>query len=763
MRASRRRPGAMLCGLVAAAVWSACGDRALERCTAAYDAGSYEEAARLCETAWQKSAEPRAGVIRARALVRLGQGDQALAWIETLRGTPAEPGSWSVAAAVHAQRGESDRAARAFRTDLPLLTAQGDSAAVARAHYGLFYLAWEDSRYREALEQARLSFVAAGAAADRGAQALAAEALYNVLYLLGDLAGARRALSLNARLLPPERTAERARLLANQGNLALDEGRPELARHDTEQAIELMDGRGDRRFYRSAYLNLVEADLDRGDLSSAERHLAEAWRHAEPDGPPETALLYFRARLQRARRQPADAARSLAEALAGDPVPDWAWELEHERGHVAEERGDLRTAEQAYERSAAFVEEMRRAIGFDELKAWLLDRKREPFESLFLLRVRAGRATEALATVERAKVRSFQDAFLQATAQTPAAPRDVWTAAAERADALRDLLPAMSESPAMALVPIERSLAALRGQRVLVYFEARDEIWMLDVAGGRVHPFRLDATTGQIELLVDRLLATPDDPALAESLGALLLPADLRLSPGSTLYIVPDGSLTRLPFAALRRSDRWLVEDHVLIYGPGVSALAASGLRDRAAAAPPVVLADPRGDLPQAAAEGREVAALLGSAPHLGSAATARALTAGAGAAVLHVAGHAGWGPGGPWLELADRHVTPAMILKARIRPRLVVLASCASAFPAGRGLWGSPGAAFLAAGSDAVLASLGSVEDSAARELVLRFYREGGATDPAGGLARAQRAFLAAGRPPSMWAPFVLLGHRPF
>lgn len=762
MRASQRWPGAMLCGLFAAAVWSACGDRIAERCQDAYEDGRFEEAARLCETAWRKSADPRAGVIKARALVRLGQSDQALAWIETLRGTPAEPGSWSVAAAVYAQRGESEHAVRAFRTDLPLLTAQGDSAAVARAHYGLFYLAWEDSRYREALEQARLSFVTAGSAADRGAQALAAEALYNVLYLLGDLAGARRALSLNARLLPPEHTAERARLLANQGNLALDEGRPELARHDTEQAIELMEGRGDRRFYRSAYLNLLQADLDRGDLDSAERHLAAAWRHTEPDGPPETALLYYRARLQRVRRQPADAARSLAEALAGDPVPDWVWELEHERGHVAEERGDLRTAEQAYERSAAFVDEMRRAIGFDELKAWLLDRKREPFESLFLLRVRAGRATEALATVERAKVRSFQDAFLQATAQTPAAPRDVWTAAAERADALRDLLPAMSESPAMALVPVERSLAALRGQRVLVYFEARDEIWLLDVAGGRVHPFRLDASTGQAEILVDRLLATPDDPALAETLGGLLLPADLRLSPGSTLYVVPDGSLTRLSFAALRRGGRWLVEDHTLVYGPGVSALAASGVRDRAAAAP-VVLADPRGDLPQAAAEGREVAALLGSAPHLGSAATARALTAGAGAAVLHVAGHAGWGPGGPWLELADRHVTPAMILKARIRPRLVVLASCASASPAGRGLWGSPGAAFLAAGSEAVLASLGSVEDRTARELVLRFYREGGAADPAGGLARAQRAFLASGRPPSTWAPFVLLGRHPF
>lgn len=748
-------------GLMVLIMLSACADRVAERCTAAYEAGSFEEAVRLCEAAWRETGDPRAGVTQARALVRLGRSDQALAWIETLRGSPAEPGSWSVAAAVWAQRGESERAARAFRTDLGLLAAQGDSAAVARAHYGLYYLAWEGSRYREALEQARLSFAAAGAAGDRGAQALAAEALYTVLYSLGDLMGAQQALRLTSRLLPPERTADRARLLANQGILALDNGRPELARHDIEQAIALMEGRGDRRFYRSAYLNLVQADLDGGDPGSAERHLAAAWHHAEPAGPPETALLYYRARLQRARERPMEAAQSLAEALAGDPVPDWAWDLEHERGRVAEERGDLGTAEQAYERSAAFVEEMRRAIGFDELKAWLLDRKREPFESLFLLRARGGRAAEALATVERAKVRSFQDAFLQATAQAPAAPRDVWTAAAERADALRDLLPAMSESTAGAPVPVERSLAALREHRALVYFEARDEVWLLDVAGGRVHPRRLDATPGRVAALVDRLLAAPAEPVLAETLGALLLPADLGLSPGTTLYIVPDGSLTRLPFAALRRNGRWLVVDHAIVYGPGVSALAASGANDRATGA--VVLADPQSDLPQAAAEGRQIAALFGSTPRLGSAATARALTAGAGAAVLHVAGHAGWGPGGPWLALADRNVTPAMILKARIRPRLVVLASCASAASAGRGLWGSTGAAFLAAGSEAVLASLGSVEDRTARELVLRFYREGGAADPAGGLARAQRAFLAAGRPPSSWAPFVLLGRHPF
>jgi CHAT domain-containing protein/Tfp pilus assembly protein PilF len=744
----------MLWGWPVVLAAAACGDRALEKCTAAYEAGSYEEAVQLCEEAHSISGDPQAGATAARALVQLREGDRALAWVERLKGTSAEPGLWSVAALVYFDRGEPERAVEAYRHDLELLRQAGDHRRLASTHYGLFYVAWERSRYREALEQARLSFQEAGTAGDPKQQARAAEALSTVLTALGDLAGARRALDQAGRLLPPESTFERASLLGNQGVLALNEGQPELARHHLEKAMELTRGRVDRQLLRSQQLNLAQAHLDRGDLASAERYLTAAREHYEPGEAPIVSLLSLQARVAREQGHLDEAARLLAEALATDPVPDWAWELEHESGRVAEERGDERAAERAYQRSTAILEDMRRTLGFDELKAWLLERKRQPFESLFLLQIRAGRPAEALATVERAKARTFQDALVHATSSMPATG---WAAAAARADALRDLQPAMSESPVAALLPVDRILAASKNRRSLVYFQAREELWLLDVSGGQVRPRRLAASLGQVRELADRSLAAPDDRAAAEALGSLLLPPDLALPAGSALYIIPDGVLARLPFAALRRQGRWLVEDLAVVYAPGLSALAAPA--DRRAAGPPVVLADPRGDLAEAAAEGREVARLLGTEPRLGPAANRRALEAAAGAPVLHIAGHAGWGPGGPWLELADGQVAPAAILAARVRPRLVVLASCASAFPSGRGLWGSPGAAFLAAGSGSVLATLGSVEDRNARDLIRHFYREGGATDPAHGLARAQRVLLAAGRPPSAWAPFVLLG----
>jgi CHAT domain-containing protein len=128
-------------------------------------------------------------------------------------------------------------------------------------------------------------------------------------------------------------------------------------------------------------------------------------------------------------------------------------------------------------------------------------------------------------------------------------------------------------------------------------------------------------------------------------------------------------------------------------------------------------------------------------------------------AQILHLAAHTGVDARGPWLQLADREVSASEILASRIGPRLVVLASCSSGVRPGRQLWGSLGAAFLAAGSRAVVASLWSVEDKRARELVLRFYREGGAAEPAGALARAQRVAISRGQSPTVWAPFVVFG----
>lgn len=627
----------------------------------------------------------------------------------------------------------------------------------AASYYELFKLAWYDSRLRDALGLAQRSFELATEAGHQETRVTAVQGLFSVLYDTGNLDAAQAALEEAESLIPPDRRLDRARLLVYRGNFRLDEGRPALARRDFEAAIELAGG-DDPQLLRSAHCNLVKANVLLSDVDRAARHLEAAQAHAA-DGPG-ISLLFYRALVEDAQERYAAAAATLRAALEQTPPAGWAWLLEHRLGRAEEARGDLDAAEAAYARATAILQTLRADLEYDELKAWLLDQKRQPYEDLFRLQARAGRARDALATAEEARARTFLDAFVHAASTAPAPALDA-AAAASRIDTLEALLAAMQTSAVVALRPVDELLDALGARHLRLYFDAGDELWLIVAGGGRLDLRRLD---GPIDELAERFHARPDDSEAAAALGRALLPPGTLPGAGETLYVVPDGDLGRIPFAALRPDGRYLVENHPIAYVPslnGLVAIAGRGI-ERGSGSPagePAVLGDPRGDLPAAALEARAIAAQLGTRAAVGADATLDRLAAAAEAPLLHLATHTGLGPGGPWLALADRELGADAILRGRLRPRLVVLASCASAARTGKGLWGSLGAAFLTAGSESVLASLWSIEDDPTRELITRFYRHEGITDPAGALARAQRQAIAAGQPPSIWAPFVLFG----
>jgi hypothetical protein len=736
---------------------SACRESSLRNCRELLDTQRYSEALPRCEQAYAEEHDARAGAAAAHAHYNLGHADQVFDWVERLTGTAAEPGLWSLTAALHWQRGELDLAERDFRRDLDLLRAADDARGASYCLYSLFYLAWADSRYREALHFAREAFDQAQKAGDRGAQSRAAEGLYTVLYDVGDLEGARQALEMAATLRETQSPAERARFLVNEGLLFRAEGRPALGTVRLEQAVALVAGSSEHRLLRSAHLDLVEAYLDDGNLPLAEQHLKAAWQHVEPQSS-QTALLYDQAGVESARAELAAAAATLEKALAGQPVAEWAWDLEHQRGRVEEARRNLPAAEAAYERSTLTVEQLRRSLELGELQSWLLDKKRRPFESLFLLQVRSGRARDALATAERAQARTLLDAFIQAAADGHASPRRLQPEA-DRLEALRAVLPAIVASPFATLQELPKVLAVLAARHGLAYFRAGDQVWLLVVENGRVEAHLLGRSASAIGEMAHRLQASPDDAALASSLGEALLPPGSLPRTGETVYVVADGELSKISFAALRRGERYLVEDHPIVYVPSLTALAATTAREAEAYGPPVVLADPSGDLAAAAVEAAAVGRLVEGSVRIGRLADAAELNRAARASLLHLASHSGLGPRGPWLRLADRDVTVDEIVTGRIAPRLVVLASCASAARERREMWGSLAAAFLAAGSRSVVASLGSVEDQRARDFVLRFYAQGGAVDPSAALTRTQRAAIAAGAPPTAWASFALFG----
>lgn len=746
-----------------AVLLAGCREDAVQRCLDLARAGRHEAAAEACAEVYRAAEDPRAGTAVVIAHYSLGHPDEVLAWVDRLaRDGKVRPGVWSMAAAVREQRGESSLAEEAYRRDVALYRAEGDPRRVADLLHRLSWLAWQGSRYREAFLQASESLEEAKKAGDPGLEADAAEALYTALYAVGDLDGARRALEAAGALGQGgdgAGTDRRVRFLANRGGLLADEGRRALARRDLEQALELGADLDDPRIFRSIHLNLINLHLEEGDLEGAARHLEEAWKHADP-GEPAISLLYYRARVDLARGRAAEAVESAEAALRQDPPADWAWDLELVKGEAEEARGRRAAAESAYLRSIAVIEEMRRSLAFDDLKSWLLERKRQPFEALFRLQASAGRSEDALATAERALARTLLDAFLHAG--SPAAPPEAgWSPAraTARLDLIDSLRPALSESPVAAPRPVGDVLRAFGGRHGLVYFEAGDVLWLAVIAGGRVRLQELSVSPAEARRLGDGFLARPGDATAPDRLGAALLPPGSLPPAGRTVHVVADGPLGNLPFAALRHGGRYLVIDHPVVHVPSLNALAALESRAASPAAPAVVLADANGDLPAASAEAREVGRALGGAVHTGGAATAGRLREAAGARVLHLATHTGLGPRGPWLGLADRRVPAAEIVAGRIGPPLAVLASCASGTRPGRQMWGSLGAAFLAAGSRSVLASLWSVGDAEARELVVRFYAEGGAADPASALARAQRVAIGRGASPNSWAAFVLFG----
>ena len=746
-----------------------------QECETLIEGEHYETAAIRCQQTFAQFQEPRAALAMARALNGLGRPEEALGWIDRLAGSPQEAKALGLAARIHLQAGEPRLAEGDFRRQLEIYGTTGDEASKANAYYGLFYLAWQASDFQPALEHAQRSFAAAQAAGDRTAAARALRAIFSLHYDLGDLQRAAQALEEAEPWIDADDALGRARFLSLQGALHLDRQRAALARGVLRQALDLAKDAtiaGDTivgdSFYRSNYINLVRASLALDDLDAARNYQAAAERYQDPAGP-SSALLYFRARLGLESGDPSAAKRALQEALAAEPTEDWAWDLELLLGTTEERMGNATAAAEAYGRSIEILEGMRARLDLDELKVWLLERKRQPYEALFRLQAEHGQLRPALATVEKAKARAFLDAFLSEpqnqveTAETTVASLDIPRLAEARQAMVAGLLPSLHASPLLAGRRVDDLLNTLAGRQALIYFRVDGDYWLLRAVDGRLEAGQIETAGEDIDRLVSRFLARPGDRQLGSQLATVLLPAEALAREGRQAQepwiLVPDGSLAQLPFAALSFGEDYLVKRHAIQIVPSLSALRAIEERRRGVEGPVVVLGDPRGDLPAAAAEAQDVARRLGSQFLVGASARRQAMPSAAEGSLLHLATHTGVGPQGPWLELAEGRLDAALVLEQKLGARLVVLASCASGAPRGQGLWGSLGATFLAAGSDTVLVALWSIDDATTRRFMDRFYAEDGAEDPVLALARTQRAWIQAGEEVASWAPFTIIG----
>jgi tetratricopeptide (TPR) repeat protein len=425
---------------------------------------------------------------------------------------------------------------------------------------------------------------------------------------------------------------------------------------------------------------------------------------------PESLLL--RSYLAADRGDLADAERQLERAEQLAPDARWTWRIAQAHAELAELRGgegDERIAEQNYRKAITAIAALRSTA--HSPAASLGSRHRGPDDGLIALLARQARWDAVLSVV------------LQLDATAPQADLDSQNVAS--AWQARDLV--------IAIAPSRRQIGP-----------GRERAYRIRIANGEVRGEDIGDAARAAQLAA-ALFTNPADREAARALGAMIVPTGPETS---TLHVLAIGALGRAPLAALRDATGSLI----IARRPLTRVLALQASRpDPATTRHSVVIGDPLGNLPGAAAEGAVVARAVGPDVAFAGArtrveATRSLLWSARDAELLHVAAPIlALGPSRT-LRLSDGTVEPGEIVQRGVAPRIAVLTGNSSATMDEDGQ-GSFASALLAAGTQIVIATDRSVEDAAALSVMREFYAQPDwQADPERALARVQVALEARG-----------------
>jgi CHAT domain-containing protein/tetratricopeptide (TPR) repeat protein len=285
--------------------------------------------------------------------------------------------------------------------------------------------------------------------------------------------------------------------------------------------------------------------------------------------------------------------------------------------------------------------------------------------------------------------------------------------------------------------------------------------------------------TAAVRQFVESLLSSdrlPNDDGLFD---IAVKPWIHDVADADTLFIVCDGILTEVPFAALHGNGRTLLERFRISSMPAAALLFRARATRRLfegtvlVAAPGAPLGVNLDELPAAAAEAKHVGGMYSQSTLLDSyAATKNQFIAGMRkAAIVHYAGHAIESPSNPALAaLVFRgddgsasylyaHEIATLNLEST---RLVILAACATSAGSDRRMGGlsNLSRAFIAAGASSVVGSLWPIRDDVAARLTIdlhRRLREG--ESPHIALRNVQLASMN-NLPPRDWAALMAISN---
>jgi len=539
------------------------------------------------------------------------------------------------------------------------------------------------------------------------------------------------------------------------GNLEQETVRGSLRQSHDEQAVVMLRRSLDlmiRSQFTSrlvnTHLSLVYSLAELGRVDEATRHLEEAGV-LDRDGMYTSQRTQLAARIAYHRGNHTLAFTLNERALRDSDDLDEQIEICVMQARIELARNDFTSAARWARRGVEFAERIRVMQTVSELRPWVLATRREPYELLFTALARANQVNDAIAVFDRWQGRTLLDKIARlgigdspGLAETAAKIQNLgrWLEIASHAPLLA------SDGGAVVQIPANIDLIAL------VF--ADGTLWRITASLGQV---RLDALGTQAEFqdLLDSFRSDPTKPAVASAAGARIIPADLARTTREPLYVVLDAPVDGLSFAALRQHGRPMIAWRPVQRMLRLPTPSACNPAPRSGSA--FVIADVTGNLPAARLEASHVASLFGTTPRVGPQATSEALFAASNGFLLHVAVHADVDAGGGFLALRDRAVSASEISASKLAVPLVVLSACNTARASDPESAGSLSAAFLAAGSRRVLATLRPIRDDRARDVTSRFYDAGGASDPVHVLASVQAELAKTSN--KEWPNFAVFG----
>lgn len=774
---------------------------------------------------------------------------QAYALSQKLNLKPSQSQDLGNLALCHLELDEIPEAERLFREALALAREAGLKKEEADWLKGLGGAQMRRGEYSDALASYRAA-AAVYQKSDMKRELVEAHSFLADLYLrLGDLASSRRELE-QALALATSIGYRRGAVasLSLLGELAQRSGQSEEALSHYHRAYEEARALEDKAQQALLLTRLGRAEMERGHYASAEEHVAAALGIARRQEMKSHAALALLGQAE-VRRRGGQAEPSLPlygeglELATAVSNRELLWRLYHGRGRALEALDRPEDALAAYQAAIEVIETLRGQIREEPFRAGFLEDKYEVYVDLVRLLLRLGRIEEAFFYVERSRARAYLDLLGNGSIRFSAEGQslgDEERALRKRIEQLQKLLEQEGERPppefrASAAETFQRELAEAQrqyslllaqlrvadpelesfvvvnplgvrevqgllreGEVLLEYFLAKDRLAIFLLTRDQVRHF--DQPVGEkdirakVELFRDRLrpaLKSEDWRGPAASLWELLLgPVEKSglLQDSTLLYVVPQGVLHYLPFAALWRTTgsegEFLIEKHLIAYLPSASTLRFSRQKEGIRRKSLLAMAPGNSGLRFAKEEVQAIDNFFAGDDRLalGREATEELCKGHCGEyGVLHFATHGHLNKLNPLFSRIDLEPSQGSdgrlevfeIMGLRLHADLATLSACNTALgsgyfsevPAGDD-WVSLTRAFIYAGTPTVVASLWEVDDRSTTDLMKAFYRHLALDGrKAEALAAAQREFLHRSTPrtyknPYHWASFVLVGN---